>query len=138
MLRKISVAVIVAAISTITVPAMAAETRVTGVTTIDCPASIWAGGDKICSMAYTGSKWYTGDWVALHLRTNDTMWVNGYTPNNVDYGVRVLNVVGSAASPWKRGGSGVGASAGDISVDVNNWGTLEYANGYSFSVYVGQ
>ncbi|MFB7381996.1 hypothetical protein ACFC26_30850 [Kitasatospora purpeofusca] len=89
-------------------------------------------------MAYTGSKWYTGDWVALHLRTNDTMWVNGYTPNNVDYGVRVANGVGSAASPWKRGGSGVGAAAGDISVDVNNWGTLEYANGYSFSVYVGQ
>ncbi|TYC66569.1 hypothetical protein EH183_42015 [Streptomyces sp. CB01881] len=138
MVKKIAVAVIVAALGAIAAPASAAGASST---TYDreCPAEVYRGGDDLCWMTHTASKWYNGDWVALHIKTDGQIWVNGYTPNNVDYRVWVTNGSSHVFSVWKRGGTGVGASAGDyISTSGDDWGVLEYANHHQISVYIGR
>ncbi|WP_438319720.1 hypothetical protein ACSHWO_37410 (plasmid) [Streptomyces sp. HUAS TT3] len=104
----------------------------TGYNVIECPLSVWQGGDDLCMMAYTGSKWYTGDWVALHYTGGyKSAWANGYTPVNVDFNITVTSAGSWAFSPWKRGGTGVGASAGPVGVYSDPvWARLRYANGY--------
>ncbi|MFG2627316.1 hypothetical protein [Streptomyces sp. NPDC048473] len=95
-----------------------------------CPEEVWSGGDIECTISYTGSEWYSGDWVALHYnKETENLWVNGYTPNNVDCKVRVVNAVSGKDSPWGRGGTGVGLSVGGFVFSDIRAGSLIYAGG---------
>lgn len=114
--------------------ATASTTGIQGAEAQPCPQEVWVGGDLSCTISYTGSKWYSGDWVALHA-TADNLWVNGYTPNNVDFKVRVVNAVGYHDSPWARGGTGNGLSVGGIFPTDVRGGHLIYANGQDLSVW---
>lgn len=116
--------------------ATASSAGIQGATNARCPEEVWAGGDVQCTISYTGSKWYSGDWVALHYGGVDkNLWVNGYTPNNVDYKVTVTNACCQKSSPWARGGTGVGLSVGGFFGTDIRAGALTYASGKTLRVY---
>ncbi|MER7911501.1 hypothetical protein [Streptomyces sp. NPDC096068] len=102
-------------------PAPAGATK-----TISCPAEQWYAEDIKCTMAYNGSNWYSGDWVALHRNQNGTSWVNGYSKKTVHFRVSIVNGNGNSAySPWIWGGTGGGTSAGSIRTVPALYGYLE-------------
>ncbi|MFH8257722.1 hypothetical protein [Streptomyces roseolus] len=105
--------------------------------TRSCPAEQWYAGDIKCTMAYNGSNWYSGDWVALHRNQNGTSWVNGYSNKTTHFQVSITNGDGSSAySPWIWGGAGGGTSAGSISTVPTLRGYLKM-EGYSTLMVVG-
>ncbi|MFF2040947.1 hypothetical protein ACFVVX_11000 [Kitasatospora sp. NPDC058170] len=97
--------------------------------------------DSSCRMYYNASKWYQGDWVAVHISVTGEAWANGYSnKTNKSYQVRVRAANGEERySEWKSGGTGVGVSAGP----VNKWSgyptaTLFFGGGGSLSVTATQ
>lgn len=130
---------VLAAVSLGAIPATAAPTSpqagITSANSARCPDEVWQGGDSNCHISFTGSKWYSGDWVALHTKSNGDIWANGYTPKNVDYKIGVANSFGPIWSPWQRGGTGVGQAIGDLWSDSGASGILRYASGTTLSVW---
>ncbi|MER7465371.1 hypothetical protein [Streptomyces sp. NPDC097981] len=93
--------------------------------------------DRMCRMAYNGDKWWTGDWVAVHVATDGSAWANAYSnKTNKTYYARVRAANGEEKwSETKWGGTGVGVSAGA----VNSWsgwptGTVFFGGGGSMGV----
>ncbi|MFI9329430.1 hypothetical protein ACIGZJ_18020 [Kitasatospora sp. NPDC052868] len=93
--------------------------------------------DSSCKMYFNASKWYQGDWVAVHVSRDGYAWANGYSDKtNKSYQVRVRAANGEQLySEWKVGGTGVGVSAGP----VNKWSgypaaTLFFYGGGSLSI----
>ncbi|MFD6187493.1 hypothetical protein [Streptomyces goshikiensis] len=129
---------VLAAVSLGAAPATAAPTSPQAGTTsaknTRCPDELWQGGDVNCRISFTGSNWYSGDWVALHTKGSGDIWANGYTPKNVEYEVGVVNEFGAIWSPWKRGGTGVGQAVGDLWTNGFGTGILKYASGTTLYV----
>lgn len=106
----------------------------TGASNQRCPDEVWSGGDTACRISYTGSRWYNGDWVAVHWRSEGQAWVNGYTPKNVDYRVAIQDDYDTIWSNWARGGTGTGLSVGTSTSRSIAVGFLVYASGTTLRV----
>ncbi|MFD7029216.1 hypothetical protein ACFWAR_14400 [Streptomyces sp. NPDC059917] len=88
--------------------------------------------DISCTMAYNGSSWYKGDWVAVHRSQTGGSWVNGYSNKSGVFRVVLRNGNGSSvASGWTNGNTGQGASAGRVSTVPTLTGTIEINGGAS-------
>ncbi|MET9693563.1 hypothetical protein ABZY81_34890 [Streptomyces sp. NPDC006514] len=88
--------------------------------------------DISCTMAYNGSSWYKGDWVAVHRSQSGGTWVNGYSNKSGVFRVLLRNGNGSSVrSDWTNGNTGQGASAGRVSTVPALTGTIEINGGAS-------
>ncbi|MFE2270758.1 hypothetical protein ACFXB4_16125 [Streptomyces lavendulae] len=91
-----------------------------------CPDAQWYQGDLDCRMTHNGpgSRWYEGEWVAVHI-TADGAWANGYDPHPEHrYQVAVGNGGSTLYSGVSNGGTGVGLSVGKVAVTSKVTGAI--------------
>ncbi|MFJ9343287.1 hypothetical protein ACIRP0_28945 [Streptomyces sp. NPDC101733] len=112
--------------------ATASEAGATGVTAVrSCPPE-QTYDDIQCTMAYNGSSWYKGDWVAVHRGRDGNSWVNGYSNKSGVFRVTLRNGRGNyVASGWVGGNAGNGASAGAVATVPTLSGAIEINGGAS-------
>ncbi|MFF0215281.1 hypothetical protein [Streptomyces vinaceus] len=117
--------------------ASAATESATGATSISCPSEQWYDDYK-CTMAYNGSAWYKGDWVAVHRSNGGGVWVNGYSNKSGVFKVTLTNGNNAyVGSDWVQGNVGQGASAGRVAVVPTLRGTILINGGASSLSVVG-
>ncbi|MGW3565131.1 hypothetical protein ACWDSL_14765 [Streptomyces sp. NPDC000941] len=115
----------------------AAPTAAAAQTDVSCPSAQWYADDIDCRMTHNGpsSRWYEGEWVAVHITRNGTAWANGYDPHAGHYySVLLSNGSTSMYSEAKYGGTGVGVSVGTVSVTSQVKAALGVRNGNIITV----